>query len=164
MDQDFARAYLLDRGIPHRVYGTASQVVEYAIARVAAEPTAQNWIDQRAEPIVFVGLDDNAFTWHMSKPPPAGAAVIIFGRGVLSKPGLQAAAVVAHELGHVWLRDHGKAPGGQAEELAADAKAAEWGFKNDLASSLAADVQAEADEKKKGQLQTRLNALRGIAG
>ncbi len=86
---------------------------------------------------------------------------MILAAGVTKRPVEQVAAVAAHEIGHVWLRDHGQATGGQQEELAADAKAAEWGFKRDLAVSRAADVAVESDQKRKEQLQARVDALRG---
>jgi hypothetical protein len=161
VDNPFADAYLCDRNIPHRLTYAPSKVVAYAIAQIAADSSARRWLDQRQPPVVFIGLDDSAFTWHVTAPPPAGSAVIIFGHGVLAKPSLQSAAVIAHEIGHVWLRDHGQATGGQHEELAADAKAAEWGFERDLAASLKADVATESDPKKKAQLQARVDALLG---
>lgn len=159
MSKAFAQGYLFDRGIPHRLSPFAGQAVEYALTRLSDSAAVCEWIERRAEPLVFVGLNDNAFTWHMTKPPPAGAAVVVFGRGVLAKPGTQPAAVLAHEIGHVWLRDHHKAEGGQAEELAADAKASEWGFRADLVASLKADAREEADPAKRKLLAERVDAL-----
>jgi hypothetical protein len=85
--------------------------------------------------------------------------VIIFGSELLRRGAGPTAGVIAHELGHGWLRDHGSAARGQEEERAADAKAADWGVGRQLLESLQADVGEPANASKLGDLQARIDAL-----
>lgn len=157
---DFAQDYLDIDNERHRLASArAREGVLRALNRIGDDEGTQRWIRERKAPIFFVGVDDSAYTCHLPTDLPKGAAIVILAAGVTKRPVEQVAAVAAHEIGHVWLRDHNQATGGQQEELAADAKAAEWGFKRDLAASLAADVAAESDPKKKVQLQARVDAL-----
>jgi hypothetical protein len=158
---DFAAEYLDIDNERHRLasHGAREGVLR-ALNRIGEDAVAQRWIRERKAPIFFVGVDDSAYTCHVPTDLPKGAAIVILAAGVTTRPVDQVAAVAAHEIGHVWLRDHDLATGGQPEEVAADAKAAEWGFKRDLAASLSADVVAESDARKKAQLQARVDALR----
>jgi len=158
---DFALDYLDIDNERHRLASAgAREGVLRALNRIGDDERAQRWIRERDAPIFFVGVDDSAYTCHLPTDLPKGAAIVILSAGVTKRPVEQVAAIAAHEIGHVWLRDHGQAVGGEEEELAADAKAAEWGFKRDLAASLAADVAGESDPSKRARLQARVDALR----
>lgn len=157
---DFAQDYLDIEKNQHRLASeNARNGVSLALTHIGDHEDAQKWLRKRAAPIFFIGVDDSAYTCHLPTDLPRGAAIVILAAGVTERPVEQVAAVAAHEIGHVWLRDHGKSSRGQDEELAADAKAADWGFKRDLAASLTADVAAESDPRKKALLQARVTAL-----
>jgi hypothetical protein len=148
--------------VNNHVFGIAAlprQVVRQALAVLGRNDAFHEWLAERKPPVFFVGLDDGAFTWHLSANLQTGSAVIVLADTVLSKPVEQAAAVVAHELGHVWLRDHDQSTGGETEELAADAKAAEWGMKKALCASLTADLNDPRLSAKVAQIKERIANL-----
>lgn len=157
---DFAADYLDRPEPPHRLTSRAKDAVRLALVRVAENEEARLWLKQRQAPIVFVGHDDHAYSWFVRSSLPSGSAVILFGAQLLDRDGMEAAAVVAHELGHVWLRDHDKNLAQDAEEREADACASRWGFREALIRSLKSDLDAaKGRDKRMAGLRVRLDAL-----
>ncbi len=70
----------------------------------------------------------------------AGASLLQLDAALLTRPRVEAEAILAHELAHLML-----APSGDIEkdDLAADAQAARWGFSAGLQEALARDVGAD---------------------
>lgn len=156
---DFAMDYLEEH--PHRLASqTARDAVRWTLTQLGESGSdVAMWLWERRSPVLFIALDDYAYTWNVRGDVRADSAVIVFG-SVLLRRGLgPTAGVVAHELGHVWLRDHGATVRGQEEEQAADAKAADWGVGGQLLASLRADVEDPVNALKRSDLQARIDAL-----
>jgi hypothetical protein len=156
---DFATDYLNEhqQGLGDR---TAQLAVRHALVQIGnSSPVDAGWLRERRAPVLFVALNNPAYTWRVREAIPVDARVIFLGSELLRRGDRPTAGVVGHELAHVWREDRGLNLTGQEEEREADAKAADWGLGDALLESLRADADDPAYASRRSDLQARIEAL-----
>ena len=134
--------------------GHLPNVVKLALSRVPDE-----WLLTRAKPIRFFEVTDIAQAWFCRAGADAGTDFVFLDRRAADLPPEQLAAVIAHELGHIYVRDKtGKpTPQNTAGEKDADAWAVKWGFgirllehlRSELKDpTLRSDIRAQLTERE----------------
>ena len=139
MDDDYIRA--MDYLGNHAHLIRTQKVYDAAVQLLMRVP--EDWLQSRAAaPILFVQVVDIAVVWRLRGGIPTGSDLVLIDHraAALSSPHLS--AVLAHELGHIYIRDTTGEPTPQTDdgEIEADEKAAEWGFGPGLRSHLEQEV------------------------
>jgi hypothetical protein len=137
----------------------ARQVVRVALSEL---PVAiRSWLRRRAPVLFVVPLAGPAFTRRFRNGLSANVELLVLREAIFSdRPRDQAAAVVAHEIGHIYLRDHGgESPDRLQRELDADRCAADWGFDGLIANHETELALATTDELR-AELGKRIEVLR----